>query len=133
MTRQDRFSQTHNATPTEWKYRGGRNRETVAMIRRLEFGDHRSPEVWFRVVTLPDRELVGYVRDLERAATLAFEYACALESWQHERAGRPGVGVRPSAADLARAYREAQSERRPAAKQLYERDRQLRRDHERAH
>jgi hypothetical protein len=103
----------HHLTATEWVFRGGRNGEDVAIIRRLEFGDRRKPDVWFRVVAESPRELIGYVRTLEDAAQLAFEYSCALESWQHTRASRLDAREpRPRAAEMAAAYRVAMQQRR---------------------
>lgn len=98
----------HHVTPTEWSLKGGRNGDVTAVIRRLEFGDYNRPDVWFRVVTWPSRELVGYVRSLEAAAELAWDYSVALQSWQHEHAARRAEGfTRPAAADMTRAYRQA--------------------------
>lgn len=119
----------HHATATEWTFKGGRNGDVTALIRRLEFGDYNRPQVWFRVVTFHGRELVGYVRTLEDAATLAWEYSCALDSWRHEHAARRDESEQmPPAADLARAYRQAMDVRR-----LHERDKQLGRNRERGH
>lgn len=86
-----------------------------AVIRRLLKGDPNRPEEWFRIVTWApaseERELIGYVRTLNEAAALAWDYQCAYESWRHHlAASRTDAAdmarMRPPAAEMVKFYRE---------------------------
>ncbi len=98
------------AAPVEWAYKGGRNGELTAIIRRLE--RRQAPTVYYRVVTAAarseDRELIGRYLTLEEAAQAAHEHAVALSSWHHMVAG-PQFGLhrpkRPPAIELVEWYR----------------------------
>ncbi|MBW8872697.1 MAG: hypothetical protein JF618_11255 [Leifsonia sp.] len=105
-----------NAQPTEWLLRQGTAGEPYAVVRRFGFGDRNRPDVWFRVVTWAPtsegRELIGWCRTLEAAASVAWDHRCASESWRHHMAARRTdaatmAAQRPPAAELVRFYRAA--------------------------
>lgn len=100
-----------SAQPVEWAFKGGRNGNITAIIRRLE--RRQPPTVYFRVVTAAarseDRELIGRYLTLEEAAQAAHEHAVALSAWHHAVAGpqftphnRPRM---PAAVELVEWYR----------------------------
>lgn len=105
-----------NAQPTEWLLRQGALGAPYAVIRRFAFGDPNRPDIWFRVVTWAPtsqgRELIGWCRTLEAAASVAWDHRCAAESWRHHMAARrvdagTMAAQRPAAAELVRFYRAA--------------------------
>ena len=58
------------------------------------------------------RELIGWCRTLEAAASVAWDHRCAAESWRHQLAARRTdaatmAAQRPPAAELVRFYRAA--------------------------
>ncbi|MFJ3393981.1 hypothetical protein [Leifsonia aquatica] len=89
-----------------------------AVVRRLLLGDPNRPEVWFRVVTWApssgDRELIGFVRTLDLAAQLAWDYHCAFNEWRHHLAARRASvedmrAQQPSPSELVKFWREHKS------------------------
>lgn len=103
------------ARPVEWLMRTTDSQPPYAVIRRLLKGDPNRPEEWFRVVTWApgseERELIGYVRTIDDAATLAWDYKCAFESWRHHLAASRIDAAemarrQPPAADLVKFYRD---------------------------
>lgn len=105
----------NQARPTEWLMRTTDSQPPYAVIRRLLKGDPNRPEEWFRVVTWAptssERELIGYVRTLDEAAALAWDYKCAYESWRHHLAARRTdagamAQMQPPAAELVRFFRQ---------------------------
>lgn len=111
-----------SAQPVEWTYKGGRNGQLTAIIRRLE--RRQPPTVYYRVVTAAarseDRELIGRYLTLEEAAQAAHEHAVALSAWHHMVAG-PQFGLHgpkmPAAIDLLAWYRAGQPRLEPRSEQ----------------
>ncbi|SKA87051.1 hypothetical protein SAMN06295879_1023 [Agreia bicolorata] len=106
---------TQALEPAEWYLRPAKAEDPVAVIRRLSkrSRDGQSEEVWFRVVTWSprseDRELIGWCRTLQAAATAGWDYQNALRSWMHNVYAVPRNGpppAKPPAADLLHFYRE---------------------------
>jgi hypothetical protein len=109
-----------NAQPTEWVLRQGAAGEPYAVVRRFAFGDPNRPEIWFRIVTWAQRsegrELIGWCRSLEAAASAAWDHRCAYESWRHHLAAKRTDSAtmareRPPAAEMVRFYRAAMRRR----------------------
>lgn len=103
------------ARPMEWLLRVSESQPPYAVVRRFLKGDPNRPDEWFRVVTYAPasegRELIGWVRALDAACQLGWDYKCASESWRHHMAARRAsatemTDTRPSAAELVRFYRE---------------------------
>ena len=128
-----------NAHAAEWIFRQGALGSPYAVVRRFAFGDPNRPDVWFRVVTwAPDsagRELIGWCRSLEAAASAGWDHRCAFESWRHHMAAtRTDVKTmterRPAAAELLRFYR-SELRRSPRAATMDGRARGSARDRDR--
>jgi hypothetical protein len=101
--------------PAEWFLRPSRTEKPVAVIRRISqrAANQLTEEVWFRVVTWSsaseERELIGWCRTLETAASAGWDYHLALGSWNHHVLAMPRNGPppqRPPAAEMLRYYRQ---------------------------
>lgn len=108
----------NQARPTEWLMRVTDSQPPYAVIRRLLKGDPNHAEEWFRVVTWAqrseERELIGYVRTLNEAAVLGWDYKCAYESWRHHlAASRTDADVmardQPPAEAMVRFFRQTRT------------------------
>lgn len=99
----------------EWLLRVSESQAPYSVVRRFLLGDPNRPDEWYRVVTYAPtsdaRELVGWVRTLDAACQLGWDYKCAYESWRHHMAKRRAsdaemVAAKPPAAEMVRFYRE---------------------------
>ena len=111
-----------NAHASEWLLRQGSMDTPYAVVRRFAFGDPNRPDIWYRVVTWAPRsegrELIGWCRTLEAAASAGWDHRCAAESWRHHLAAKRTDAAamdrqRPPAADLVRFYRASVRKREP--------------------
>lgn len=108
------WSPTAYARPMEWFLRVSESQPPYAVVRRIPKGDPNRPEDWYRVVTYAPtsegRELIGWVRTLDAAAQLGWDYKCAFDSWRHHMAERRAsdeemTASRPSPVDMVTFYR----------------------------
>lgn len=105
-----------NTVPTEWVFKGGRNGDETAIIRRIDFGSNQNPTIWYRVVTYSpssaERQLIGWCKTMDAAQSVAWDYSCAIDSWMHAQAATRRDHYTPPAdpAELVRAYRDAKRE-----------------------
>ncbi|MFF2054093.1 hypothetical protein ACFVU2_20980 [Leifsonia sp. NPDC058194] len=97
----------------EWLLRASESQPPYAVVRRMLMGDPNRPEEWFRVVTYAPtseaRELIGWVRTLEDACQLGWDYKVAFEEWRHDRAARrvdANQMETPPAGELVKFWRE---------------------------
>ena len=71
----------------EWHLRAGITGLPAIIIRRMEFGERGSPEIYYRAVTFAstsvDRRLVGYFPTIEGAAAAAWAYMNAVDAERH--------------------------------------------------
>lgn len=109
------------ARPMEWYLRVAESQPPYAVVRRIPKGDPNRPEDWYRVVTYAPtsqaRELIGWVRTLDAACQLGWDYKCAHESWRHHMAKRRAsdsemAAAKPPAAELVRFYRQPEKAER---------------------
>lgn len=109
------WSPMAHARPSEWLLRVTESQPPYAVVRRFLYGDGNRPEEWFRVVTWAPtseaRELIGWVRTLDAACALGWDYQCAAQSWRHHQAARrvdagTMAATRPPAADLVAFWRQ---------------------------
>lgn len=105
----------------EWYLRVAESQPPYAVVRRIPKGDPNRPEDWYRVVTYAPtsqaRELIGWVRTLDAACQLGWDYKCAHESWRHHMAKRRAsdsemAAAKPPAAELVRFYRQPEKAER---------------------